>query len=315
MDGEGVAVAIVDNGINADFLRQRGLSPKLDVYLSWSPLRTVRPGHAPVDHGSMCAFDAAIAAPDATLLDFAVLQSTRRGGSAMDGILSDAVQAYGVLLTMMMLGDDQRPFHSLVVSNSWGMYSPTWDFPAGHPGRYADNPNHPFNIVVGSLAQAGADILFAAGNCGPGCPDYRCQGHVVNAISGANSHPDVITVAGVDTTGRVAGYSSVGPGALTHDKPDIAAYTHFLGSEAFGWGQPDSGTSAACPVMAGVVAALRTSVHYDRGKANRSPAALKAFLLQHAVRRSAGEAAGWSPIDGYGIVTTAQFDQAPSALT
>ena len=314
MDGEGVAVAVVDNGINLEFLRRRGLSPTLDVHLSWSPLRTVQAGQAPVDHGTMCAFDVAIAAPDATLLDFAVLQSTRRGGSVMDGVLSDAVQAYGVLLAMMTLGDDQRPFHSLVVSNSWGMFHPSWDFPAGHPGRYADNPNHPFNIIVGSLAQAGADILFAAGNCGPGCPDRRCQGNVTNTITGANSHPDVITVAGVDTADNVVGYSSVGPGALAREKPDIAAYTHFAGSEAFGSGEPDSGTSAACPVMAGVVAALRTAVHYERGKTNHSPASVKTFLLQHAVRRPRGASTGWSPVDGHGIITTAQFDRAAAAL-
>jgi hypothetical protein len=314
MDGDGVAVAVVDNGINLDYLRTRGLSPELDVHLSWSPLRTVRPGQAPVDHGTMCAFDAAIAAPDATLLDFAILQSTRRGGSVMDGILSDAVQAYGVLLNMMLLADDERPFHSLVVSNSWGMFHPSWDFPPGHPGRYADNPNHPFNVIVGSLAAAGADILFAAGNCGPSCPDRRCQGNTRNTITGANSHPDVVTVAGVDTSGAVVGYSSVGPGALTAQKPDLATYTHFLGSEAFGIGEPDSGTSAACPVMAGVVAALRSAVPFDRAKVNRSPAAIKAFLLQRGVRRPAGASTGWAPDDGHGIATTGQFDQAPRLL-
>ena len=314
LDGDGVAVAVVDNGINLEYLRTRGLSPELDVHLSWSPLRTVQPGSALVDHGTMCAFDAAIAAPDATLLDFAVLQSTRRGGSAMDGVLSDAVQAYGVLLNMMLLPDDERPFHSLVVSNSWGMFHPSWDFPLGHPGRYADNPNHPFNVIVGSFAVAGADILFAAGNCGPACPDRRCQGNTTNTITGANSHPDVITVAGVDTTGAVVGYSSVGPGALTAQKPDLATYTHFLGSEAFGAGEPDSGTSAACPVMAGVVAALRTAVPFDRGSVNRSPAAVKAFLLQHGVRRRAGAPTGWAADDGHGIATTAQFDQAARLL-
>ena len=35
-----------------------------------------------------------------------------------------------------------------MVSNSWGMFDPAWDFPVGHPGNYSDNPNHPFNIIV-----------------------------------------------------------------------------------------------------------------------------------------------------------------------
>src|SRR5208283_2321154 len=110
------------------------------------------------------------------------------------------------------------------------------------------------------LVAAGADILFAAGNCGATCPDSRCDNPMVPpTINGANSHPDVITVAGVDTNRQVVGYSSMGPGALSQEKPDIASFTHFLGSEAFGPGSPDSGTSAACPVMAGVIAALRST--------------------------------------------------------
>src|SRR5262249_1788085 len=61
-----------------------------------------------------------------------------------------------------------------------------------------------------------------------------------------------------DTNKKRVGYSSQGPGRLTAKKPDYASFTHFLGSEAFGTGTADSGTSAACPVAAGVVAAVRT---------------------------------------------------------
>lgn len=218
----------------------------------------------------------------------------------MDGVLSDAVQAYGVLLKLMLLPDDERPFHSLVVSNSWGMYNASWDFPPGDPGRYADNPQHPFNVQVASLASAGADILFAAGNCGPACPDRRCQGQVTGTITGANSLQDVTTVAGVDTLNNWVGYSSKGPGALSQQKPDLAAYTHFLGSEVFGAGEADSGTSAACPVLAGVVAGLRSVAAFSRANPKRTPASLKA-LLQANARLQPGSAAGWHDDVGYGI--------------
>jgi hypothetical protein len=146
----------------------------------------------------------------------------------------------------------------LVISNSWGIFDPNWDFPVGSPGNYSDNPAHPFNVIVGSLAQAGADILFAAGNCGRDCPDSRCRFGNARPINGANSHPQVISVAGIDVRRRRVGYSSQGPGRLADQKPDVSSYTHFLGSEAEGDGEPDSGTSAACPVMAGVVGAMRT---------------------------------------------------------
>ena len=183
----------MDTGINLAHLRAKGVNPAIDATLTWSP-GSGSPGTYAVGHGTMCAFDALIAAPQATLLDFPILLSTAGGGSSMDGFLSDALQAYSSLLAVLRRPAAQRPFKALVVNNSWGMYHQSWDFPAGHPGRYADNPNHPFNIMVGTLARNGADILFAAGNCGADCPDGRCQGVVRDTITGANAHPEVITL-------------------------------------------------------------------------------------------------------------------------
>ena len=301
LSGDGVAVAIVDTGINLAHLRNRGLSARLDPHIHWTPSPHIKPGEYPVDHGTMCAYCASIAAPEATLLDFPVLLSSRPGGSVMDGFLSDAVQAFNVLLTMMRKPENERPYHSLVVNNSWGMFHQSWDFPPGHPGRYSDNPNHPFNLIVGGLASAGADILFAAGNCGSDCPDRRCQGVTTNVITGANSHPDVLSVAGVDVTGARVGYSSQGPGEsnLAVEKPDIAAYTHFVGSEAYGIGSADGGTSTACPVAAGCIAAIRTRVP----PSVTSPADLFQTVRDTAVKPLGGPP-GWDDDIGYGTVQT-----------
>src|SRR5262249_18062175 len=131
-------------------------------------------------------------------------------------------------------------------------------------------------------------------------------------ITGANSHPDVICVAGVDTNQTLVGYSSLGPGTLFNNKPDIAAYTHFLGSEAFGRGEPDSGTSAACPVMAGVVAAVRSIFPFDPANPNRTPANVKQFFIQNTV--NPGGARGWRNDIGNGIVNTAALEPPPPAL-
>ena len=299
LSGDGVAVAIVDTGINLAHLRDRGLSARLDPHIFWTPTPNVKPGEYPVDHGTMCAYCVSIAAPECTLLDFPLLNSTTSGGSVMDGFLSDAVQAYNVLLTMMRKPEDERPYHSLVVNNSWGMFHHSWDFPFGHLGRYADNPNHPFNLIVGSLAQAGADILFAAGNCGTDCPDGRCQGVTTDVITGANSHPNVLSIAGVDVTRNRVGYSSKGPGQsqLARNKPDIAAYTHFNGSDAFGVGSADGGTSTACPVAAGCVAAVRTNLP----PSTVSPADLAQAVRDTAVKPSG--ATGWDNEIGFGIIS------------
>ncbi len=296
LDGTGVAVAVMDTGINLAHLRSKGLKPVLDAKVTWSPAGG-KPGKYPTDHGTMCAYDALIAAPKATLYDFPILLSTTPGGSSMDGFLSDALQAYGVLLALLQKPAAKRPFSSLVISNSWGMYHPSWDFPKGHPGRYADNPNHPFNVIVATLARSGADILFAAGNCGAECPDGRCEGVVKQSITGANAHPDVITVAGTTVKRQRVGYSSQGPGikGMAHAKPDLAAYTHFLGSEAFGANTEDGGTSTACPVLAGAVAALRTKLP----EAKLAPRDLSRELRADA-RRSG--TASWNRNTGYGIV-------------
>ena len=298
LSGDGVAIAIVDSGINLDHLRKRGVPARLDPHIFWTPTPNVKPGEYPVDHGTMCAYCALIAAPNATLLDFPVLQSTRRGGSVMDGLLSDAVTAFSVMQTMMLKPEAERAYEALVVNNSWGMFHESWDFPAGHPGRYGDNPKHPFNLIVGSLASAGADILFAAGNCGSDCPDSRCQGVTSNVITGANSHPDVLSLAGVDVTNSRVGYSSQGPGipSLESKKPDVAAYTHFNGSNAYGVGSADGGTSTACPVAAGCVASLRTTTPPSA----MSPSDLAELIRQHAFKPNGG--AGHDNDIGYGII-------------
>ncbi|WP_240506350.1 S8 family peptidase [Thermoactinospora rubra] len=297
LDGTGVALAVLDTGVNAAHVaRQLGRDVTLDAERSWNPAGVAgRPGEFEVDHGTMCAFDALIAAPKASLIDIPVLLSTRPGGSALEGLLSDAVAAFAHLRTVLEAQPAET--RALVVSNSWGSFSPRWDFPVGHPGNYSDNAAHPFNLIVASLDRAGADILFAAGNCGRECPDGRCA-FPSRPIVGANSHPRVLSVGGVDVTGERVGYSSQGPGRLALRKPDLCAYTHFSGSKAFGENEPDSGTSAACPVAAGLVAAVRTQWPATR----LSPAQLRSLLRRTADDRSD---VGYDFDYGYGILDAA----------
>ncbi|MEU4462706.1 S8 family serine peptidase [Streptomyces sp. NPDC024017] len=294
LDGSGIALAITDTGINTQHLSNELDRPvTVDAARSWNPPGvTGRPGKFPVDHGTMCAFDALIAAPKATLIDIPVLLSEQQGPTVMSGLLSDAVAAYSHLWSVLeTMPDDKR---ALVVSNSWGSFSPRWDFPPSHPGNYSDNPGHPFNLMVTALESAGADVLFAAGNCGLDCPDGRCE-FPDRPIVGANSHPRALSIGGVDTRGNRVGYSSQGPGRLDSNKPDICAYTHFEGSHAFGAGEPDSGTSAACPVAAGVVAAVRTQWSANVIK----PAELRTLLQRTADDRGA---AGFDHDYGFGII-------------
>lgn len=302
LDGADVAIAIMDTGINLEHLRGRlGAMPRFDATNSWrAPGDAHEPGAHPIDHGTMCAYDALIAAPQATLLDYPILDVPAPGGAFSGQTLSVAVQAYAALIAFWAVafapGGAPR-YKALVVNNSWGMFHPSWDFPAGHPGRYIDNPNHPFAALIAVLARAGADILFAACNCGAECPSKRCEGRTTETIMGASAYQDVLTLAGCDVTDQRVGYSSQGPSirGLYQQKPDVTAYTHFIGSQAFGATDPDTGTSAACPVAAGCVAALRTRL---------SPAAVPPQNLFDQLRATARPSGspGWNGDYGYGII-------------
>lgn len=294
--GAGVLMAIVDTGISLAHLQGLGLNPTVDAVRSWVPDPALTPFQFGPDHGTMCAFDALIAAPQATLLDIAVLASTAQGPTVMSGVLSDAVRAYRHLIDVMAAPRRPGDSRSMVVSNSWGMFHASWDFPVGHPGNYSHNANHPFNRIVARLEAAGADILFAAGNCGANCPDGRCQGVTNAGIVGANSSPSVTAVAGVDVNAERAGYSTQGPGSLSWQKPDISGYTHFQGSGVYA---ADGGTSAATPVVAGVLGAVRTRRPYAAGVGSRTPAAMRTLLTSTA--RDLG-ASGYDFDHGFGVV-------------
>ena len=311
LDGTGIAIAIMDAGINRAHVSSKlGHAVLIDAANSWTPAAglSILPGNHPVGHGSMCAYDALMIAPKATLLDFPILSFKVPGGSQMGGTLSVALQAFAQLIANWAVafapGGIGTKYNGLVISNSWGIFHPSGDFPVGHKGRYCDNPRHPFNLIVSTLASIGADIVFAAGNCGAECADGRCNGRIKETIMGANAHKDVLTLAGCDTNDRRVGYSSQGPciagmcqqSQQSQQKPDISAYTHFLGSESFGAGSPDSGTSAACPVAAGCIAALRTKLAPE----STPPANLFAQLRANA--RQVSGTAGWNGDYGFGII-------------
>lgn len=303
MDGTGVLVAIVDSGVNMTYLNNHGKTPGFNAAWSWAYTSGLTPGSMPVDHGTMVAFDVCIAAPKCTILDIALLHPIQATPSGFGGLLSDAVKAYAHLLDIMMLPLRIGQKRSMVVNNSWGMFNPSWDYPVSDPGNYSDNPNHPFNIAVASLEIGGADIVFAAGNCGADCPDSRCQGITSNTIYGANGHPQVLTVGGVDTTQNRVGYSAIGPGRLATNKPDVCGYTHFTGSEVY---TADGGTSAAAPVVTGVVAAVRSKRPRDAADATTSPAAIRSLITSTA--NDLGTS-GFDFMHGHGVVDTCEIGE------
>ncbi len=286
LTGRGVHVAVVDTGID---------SSRIPVAGGWAPTPGYVPGSSAPNHGTMVAYDVRIAAPDAQILDYALLKSQAGSWAAF---LSDAIAAFADLVERVNAAPGRW-----VVNNSWGLFDRASDAPIGSPENYSANPDHPFNQVTGALVAAGADVFFAAGNCGADCPDPRCGAADTGAgasIHGANSHPEVVSVAAVTVTDRRLGYSSQGPGALYSRKPDLAGFSHFAGSGIY---PADGGTSAASPVAVGVAAALRQAFATDR----LAPAQLKG-LLQRTARDLNG--AGWDYDLGYGVIDAAAAVQA-----
>ena len=95
------------------------------------------------------------------------------------------------------------------------------------------------------------DIIFCGNNCGNDrncagdCASGTCLSKTDQMIMGANTYDEVLTVGGCDTNDRMVGYSSRGPSiaGMYQDKPDLVAYTHFLGSKTVGMDVPDTGVS------------------------------------------------------------------------
>jgi Subtilase family len=317
LDGAGVAVALVDTGIQLSFLERRlkeekyGVIPRpgsppiqinVDPSLSWKPASlTSSPFQHPLDHGTMTAYDVLIAAPEATLLDYPMLSVRAPGDHSVRGTISAAMTAYAHLVVRWIFygffGLSKPPYSALVVNNSWGIYNPALDeFPPGDPQRYVDNPNHPFRAFTKLLTAFGYDIVFCAGNCGSDCPTPPCLHRTTGSINGASAYDEVLTVAGCDIYGSRVGYSSQGPSirGMPQQKPDVTAYTHFQGSDVRARWLPDAGTSVSAPITSGCIAALRTKVA-QTGPGSRPPPD-----MFDAFRQTAGGV--WGPDYGFGII-------------
>jgi hypothetical protein len=191
-----------------------------------------------------------------------------------------------------------------VLVNAWGIFDTATD-PSGSYTENKETHGHPMiNLLSRAVQQHRLDIIFAAGNCGQCCPSRRCGGldrGPGHGIWGANAHPMVMTVGAVRSDETWVGFSSQGPGPerLAIQKPDLCAPAQFC--ESNDASALSSGTSAACAMTAGVVAALRGNPKWDQ--ATVTPAALKSALIASA-RKPLGPA-GWDNRLGFGIIDAA----------
>lgn len=278
--GEGIVVGIIDEGVDGT------VYPVIGGFAR--PGAGRQPGQAHISsHGSMCAADVLIAAPDAKLYDYPFLGVPNSGG---------ALQMFQAVLNQRAI--DGTPH---ITNNSYGFVGvPDAAFFARHE---VHDPQHPVHRKVREVVLAGVPCFFAAGNCGQDCPSGNCHPTGIGpgtSIHASNSLEEVITIAAVNQFDDRIGYSSQGPGMFFQEKPDLAAFSHIFAN--FGPGRPaggdastfDNGTSAATPVAAGAAAALMSAFP------GISPQQLKTALMSTARESSAGS--GWNRDFGVGIL-------------
>jgi hypothetical protein len=272
LDGRGVHVAILDDGIHRESLEARLSAHKLRVP-ALDESKRIATIPAPFSrgrrtHGTMCAFDVAVVAPKCTLLDFAV----NAPQAVVEPRVADAIAVCEYLRGLL----ERREVEVLIVVAAWQTLEKD-----EIDGIRTDDPEHPFYQALSALESAGADILFSA-------PDHHAQ-----FIHGPALHPGVLTVSAIDLAGRLFPTAARGP-AATVVKPDIVAYEGFLGYEMFA-GTPDYGTSAAAALAAGVIAALRSHARVR---------ALPPAQIREALRATARDigVAGVDCESGWGVV-------------
>ncbi len=296
--GDRTNLVIFDDGVSFAALRARSPRP-LRLVGGWPVADggTVRvPGKArPDGHGSMVALNAVSLAPDTRLWDLPFRPSQ---------ILAPVTFADAAFAALLWVETEIRLWLGRafpgpwVFCHAWGIYDRRLEVPLGN---YTGDPLHPFNRLVRRLDEGRRDQVFGAGNGGQFAPHPLCGPGDIGpgqSILGANSSPDVLTMGAVRADGMWIGYSSQGPGQPGFgsggglvEKPDLCAPSHFVEADDGAW--LSSGTSAACGVAAGAVAALRSA---GSPLANVDPGELRETL-----RRAARKPPGMQPGAGFDI--------------
>jgi hypothetical protein len=296
--GQSVNVVIIDEGLDVGLIPPANWGGGLDHFIDVDLV--IPAGSAPpTSHGMMIARSVLDLAPQARLYDVPAIPTATPPN--IDVFISAVQAAWASLLTEIAARQGTAEWSGpWVLVNAWGIFDTRSD-PTGSYTRNTQPGGHAFINLVTQAVESGLDVVFAAGNCGQFCPDERCGGldrGPGHSIWGANAHDRVITAGAVRSDETWVGYSSQGPGPeqLAVNKPDVCAPSQF--SESYDAAALSSGTSAACGMTAGLVAALRGNAGW--GPALVSPDALKAAVIAGA-RKPHGPA-GWDKRLGWGII-------------
>lgn len=300
--GKGVNVVIVDQGLNANYISKLDARKNNDLFGGgWHMQGTDQPGRYRVGHASMLARNVIKIAPQATIFDVPAIPANPEDTSKFISTVHAAFLQIDSDIRQLKESGDARWRRPWVFVNAWATFNRGLEHPKGN---YSKSGQHQFNMLVSEMADR-YDMIFAAGNCGQFCPSWRCgikdvgPGH---SIIGANSLRKVLTVGAVRADGMWLGYSSQGPGTLCQRKPDLCAASQFCEDDDAT--VINTGTSAACAVVAGIVAAIRSN---DERVGKFEPSKLRKILKDTATPpRQTPRDGEWDNQFGHGIINLGQ---------
>jgi hypothetical protein len=295
--GQAVNVLIVDQGLSSEHLPPANYGGGLDY--DGNPAG----GAERTSHGMMVAREILDLAPDARLFDVPIIPSRIRPVlTAVDRIYAVFELLRLVVAILRNIPGFKGPW---LVVNAWAVFDRSDEEPLGDYTQDGHPTGHPLNDVIDRMAQT-TDVVFAAGNSGQYCPDPRSgptdrgPGH---SIWGGNAHKRTITAGAVRADDLWIGSASQGPVLeldpdpvlLDPAKPDFAAPSFFR--DDLDAATHYTGTSAACAVSAGVVAALRSKPAWNQADV---PPEMMRDALTTSARKTLG--AGWNNRTGHGIL-------------
>ncbi len=293
LTGRRVNVVIIDQGLDRTLIPARNWGGGI----AWMGRQ---PGTADrTSHGMLMARNVLSLAPDAILYDVPLIPPRI---TDVPTFASDADTLYRVLLwAITFLRLLPRWSGPWVYANAWAIFDRASEVPLGDYTENLHPLGHPLNNLVGATVdQGGIDIAFAAGNCGQFCFSKRCgpvdrgPGH---DIWGANAHPAVVTTGAVRADGGWIGYSSQGPGParLEPRKPDLCLPSNFV--DPFDAHVQETGTSTACALLVGILAALRSNPKW-------TTLHVKSGLLKQELVGTAEKVGGpgWDRRFGFGVL-------------
>lgn len=287
VDGSGVTVSVVDDGVNIPGNGGFYLTPANTVD---GPLRGATAG-ASGGHGHINASIIAGTTPFSTLDPTGYNYSL--GIAPKANIINIPFLKTGNMTTDAQAVDDTlntlgpNGVRGTISNNSWGngLNNNAYDSLAAQYDGFVQD---------GSLAATidPINIIFSAGNSGPGALSLTRPKVAKNVISVANSEnirPEIGST-GADNMDDLRGSSSRGPAADGRIKPDITAPGTVIAGSRAGNGSSVSGiidanhawstgTSHAAPQVAGAAALFTQYWKNTHGGQNPSPALVKAAII------------------------------------